>query len=404
MTSSELAFRCILFDLDGTLLDTVPFILESHQHAWTTHTGAPGDPARILATIGRPIEFAFDDADESLRAQMRESYLAHNVANNDTRIAVFLGVPGMLDALRRLGVRVGIVTSKRRAIMERCLRLFELEDRFEVLVAKEDTVRHKPFPEPLLLAMERLGEVDPMRVLYVGDTLHDLMCARNAGMPAAVVDWTAMDRKELRDASPEVWCLEADDLVRAALTGRADRTVGCVGGPGPVPAWRRMGVAFGPGSGRDEEVVFAAVRSSDGRVAVVHGRGTPEGAFRLPSGGRSKAEDLVSAVLREAAEELGVTAAVRSCAGMMEHRFDELPVFRSTLFVLEVTGAVAADAPDGSDGSFDAEGENDEVRWVEPEEIPGIARRLRTIENEWQGWGEFRAATTGALAQHLLRR
>jgi pyrophosphatase PpaX len=395
VTPSDLHYGCILFDLDGTLLDTVPLIVASHQHAWTLHTGAPGNPARILATIGRPIEFAFDDADESLRAKMRESYLAHNVAHNDAGIAIFLGVPAMLDALRALGVRVGLVTSKRRAIMLRCLRLFELEDRFEVLVAKEDTVRHKPFPDPLQLAMERLGETDPSRILYVGDSIHDVMCARNAGIPAAMVDWTEMDRAELRVAAPEVWVLEADDLVRAALTGTADRTIGYAGGPGPVPAWRRLDVAFGPGSGRDEEVVFAAVRASDGRVAVVHGRGTPEGAFRLPSGGRSKAENLVSAVLREAAEELGAKAKVLSCAGLMEHRFDELPAFRSTLFVLD-----AGDEPI----ECALNEENDEVRWIDPAELHGITRRLMEIEGEWQGWGRFRAATTGALAEHLMSR
>jgi 8-oxo-dGTP pyrophosphatase MutT (NUDIX family) len=154
-------------------------------------------------------------------------------------------------------------------------------------------------------------------------------------------------------------------------------------------------VAFGPGSGRDEEVVFAAVRASDGRVAVVHGFGTPEGAFRLPSGGRSKAENLVSAVLREAAEELGAKAKVLSCAGLMEHRFDELPVFRSTLFVLD-----AGDEPI----ECALNEENDEVRWIDPAELHGITRRLMEIEGEWQGWGRFRAATTGALAEHLMSR
>ena len=400
MKPADRFYGCVLFDLDGTLLDTVPFILESHQHAWRTCTGSPGDADRILATIGRPLEHAFDDADASLRPRMCETYLEYNQANNDTSVGIFLGVPRMLDALARLGIRTGIVTSKRRGIALRCLRLFDLEGRFDVLVAKEDTDRHKPWPDPLHFAMERLGESDPARVLYVGDSIHDLKSARNAGMPAAIVDWTRMDREELIEASPDLWVMESDDLVRASLPGGLVRRAGCVGGPGPIPAWRRMGVSFGPGSGRDEEVVFAVVRTDDGRVAVVHGRGTPEGAFRVPSGGRSKQEDLIGAVRREVREELGVEAEVLSCAGAMEHRFDDLPFFRSSLFVLSAEGT-------GGCGGI-ARGEDllevDEVRWVVPEDLPDLARRLRGLDGEWRGWGLFRASTTEALAEFLLGR
>ena len=307
MTPAALRTPLVLFDLDGTLLDTVPFITESHQHAWVKHTGRRGDLARILATIGRPIEFAFDDAAPELRRAMADTYLAHNVAHNDERIGLFLGVPRMLDGLVRLGARIGVVTSKRRAITDRCLALFELDGRFGLVVAKEDTARHKPFPDPLLFAMERAGETDPSRVLYVGDTIHDLLCAKNAGIPCAIVGWTAMDRAEIVAAGPDFWIEEPDDLVLACLAGGRARPTGVDGGPGPFAAWRSLGTAFGPGSGRDEEVVFACVRPEDGRVAAVHVRGTPADAFRLPSGGRARSEEIVAAVLREAGEEYGAT-------------------------------------------------------------------------------------------------
>ncbi len=411
MTPAALRTPLVLFDLDGTLLDTVPFITESHQHAWVKHTGRRGDLARILATIGRPIEFAFDDAAPELRRAMADTYLAHNVAHNDERIGLFLGVPRMLDGLVRLGARIGVVTSKRRAITDRCLALFELDGRFGLVVAKEDTARHKPFPDPLLFAMERAGETDPSRVLYVGDTIHDLLCAKNAGIPCAIVGWTALDRAEIVAAGPDFWIEEPDDLVLACLAGGRARPTGVDGGPGPFAAWRSLGTAFGPGSGRDEEVVFACVRPEDGRVAAVHVRGTPADAFRLPSGGRARSEEIVAAVLREAGEELGARdARVVDSAGRMAHRFDAGPedaaaggtAFRSTLFVLE-TGERGVDARRTADAGADASAEVDEVRWVRPEELPALAGRLEALDGDWRGWGALRAATTRALGEYLVR-
>ena len=211
MNPSRLRYPVVLFDLDGTLLDTVPFILESHQHAWIAHTGRPHDPGRILATIGIPLERSYDDADPALRAAMQATYLAYNKAGNDTHIGIFTGVPRMLDGLARLGVRTGLVTSKRREITERCLRLFDLQDRFGLVVCKEDTARHKPHPDPIHHAMERLGETDPTRVLYVGDSVHDLQAARNAGCPGAMVGWSRID-VHLLDAASGEWNVVAEGV------------------------------------------------------------------------------------------------------------------------------------------------------------------------------------------------
>jgi pyrophosphatase PpaX len=402
VTPVPLRYPLVLFDLDGTLLDTVPFIAESHQHAWMKHTGHRGDPARILSTIGRPIEFAFDDAAPELRQAMGESYLAHNLAHNDASIGIFLGVPRLLDGLAGIGAKTGIVTSKRRAITMHCLSLFSLAERFDLVVGKEDTVRHKPFPDPLRFAMARMGVGDPARVLYVGDSIHDLKSAQNAGMPCALVGWTRMDRSELDAAGPDFWIDEPDDLVLACLPGGSARLPGVSGGPGPYAAWRRLGVGYGPGSGRDEEVVFAVVRPADGRVAVVHGSRTPEDAFRLPSGGRARQEELVAAVLREAREEIGLREVrVVGSAGRMTHRFDDGAPFRSTLLVLETSDAVDAPCARALVGGEDG-GEIDGIRWVQPQELSGLARGLSALGGDWRGWGALRAATTDALGAHLV--
>ncbi len=185
MNPSRLRYPVVLFDLDGTLLDTVPFILESHQHAWIAHTGRPHDPGRILATIGIPLERSYDDADPALRAAMQATYLAYNKAGNDTHIGIFTGVPRMLDGLARLGVRTGLVTSKRREITERCLRLFDLQDRFGLVVCKEDTARHKPHPDPIHHAMERLGETGINQIDGLTRRAHALQATAGSASPCA---------------------------------------------------------------------------------------------------------------------------------------------------------------------------------------------------------------------------
>jgi pyrophosphatase PpaX len=189
-------YRTVFFDLDGTLIDSAAMILASFRHATKTVLRREIPDQELLAAVGGP----------GLRAQMEalapdrvdelvEVYSAHNVGLHPGLQACD-GVLDLLEALKREGRRLGIVTAKRRATLTLAFEVLpELERFFDVTIAAEDTERHKPHPQPLLAALERLGE-DPGHAAYVGDSPFDVQAAKAAGMGAIAVTWGAIHPRE----------------------------------------------------------------------------------------------------------------------------------------------------------------------------------------------------------------
>jgi len=204
--------EAVLFDVDGTLLDTVPLIVETHQHAFRTWLGHPGDIDSIMASIGTPLEDFFLQVAPDLVEPLLQTYLEFNEARLDTHVGIFREAVPMLQKLHDLGIPLGVVTSKRRDAVMHSLHSFGLAKYFQVLISKETTSRHKPDPEPALEALRQLKLNDPGRVIFVGDSVHDLYCAQRAGCRSAIVGWTAMPVEELRAAGPDLWLENADQL------------------------------------------------------------------------------------------------------------------------------------------------------------------------------------------------
>lgn len=213
MTDSIRSWDAVLFDVDGTLIDSIPFIVESFQHSFNHHLGHPHDVESILSGIGIPLETYFSAWPPELAHALMATYLEYNLAHVSQGIAIFSQVPAMLQGLRRKGLPLGIVTSKRLAALEPTLQDFDLDGYFDLIMTKEDTHRHKPDPEPLLEAMRRLGLSDPSRVLYVGDSIHDLECAIRAGVQPVMVEWTRMPKAALHEAHPAIWIDRPTDLI-----------------------------------------------------------------------------------------------------------------------------------------------------------------------------------------------
>lgn len=214
MANSPADSRAVLFDIDGTLLDTVPLIVESYQHVFRQCLGHMIDPDVILAGIGTPLDAFFRQFWPDQAENMRKIYLEHNHARLDTHIGIFRAVPSMLDTLSGQGITMAVVTSKSRYSAMRSLAFFDLERYFKAFIVKESTERHKPDPAPVFEAMSQLGLIDPARVVFVGDSLHDLNCAKRAGCRSAIVSWTAMPVADLRAAAPDLWLEDGPDLVR----------------------------------------------------------------------------------------------------------------------------------------------------------------------------------------------
>ena len=206
-----------VFDLDGTLADTINLIVESYQHAFRTVIGRVEDPDVIRSWIGRPLIDAFRDHSPEHADELYATYLQWNTDNTERLIRTYDGVIEVLGDLSAAGVHVGIATSKRRASATQAMDLLGISQHVDVLVAMEDTERHKPDPTPLLLALERMGRSSNAAV-YVGDAVVDVLAGKAAGMDTIAVTWGAGLPDVLATVKPTAVVTTADEL-RSAILG-----------------------------------------------------------------------------------------------------------------------------------------------------------------------------------------
>jgi pyrophosphatase PpaX len=205
-------FPVVLFDLDGTVVDSGAIILASMRHATRQVLGIEASDAELLAAVGGPgleaqmAAFAPDRVDELVRV-----YRAHNIPVHDD----LQPCEGMEDVIVRLhqdGVRLGVVTAKRRDTAELAFTKLQVGHLFDVLVGGDETERHKPDPDPLLLAARRLG-VDPIDCAYVGDSPFDIRAAKAAHMYSVAVTWGRIhDREKLEAEEPSAIADTAEEL------------------------------------------------------------------------------------------------------------------------------------------------------------------------------------------------
>lgn len=206
-----------VFDLDGTLADTINLIVESYQHAFRTILGHEEDPDVIRSWIGRPLIGAFRDHSPEQADELYATYLKWNADNTERLIRGYDGVVGVLGDLRTAGVHVGVATSKRRESAQQAMDILGISEHVDVLVAMEDTERHKPDPTPLLLALDRMGRGSNDAV-YVGDAVVDVLAGKAAGMDTVAVTWGAGQPEALHGVRPTAVVSTADEL-RTALVG-----------------------------------------------------------------------------------------------------------------------------------------------------------------------------------------
>ncbi len=207
-------FPVVLFDLDGTLIDSGPIILESMQHAVRTVLGREIPRDELGLTIGGQGIVAQMQAIDSEHAdELLEAYKEHNDGLHDT-LEAFDGLLALLPGLRAEGRRLGIVTAKRQRTVALALDRFPvLREDFDVVVTHEDTDRHKPDPEPVLHAVERLG-ASPRDAAYVGDSPFDIQAAKSAGAFAIAVGWGGIHPDErLLAEEPDAFVRAPEELL-----------------------------------------------------------------------------------------------------------------------------------------------------------------------------------------------
>lgn len=213
--------EAVLFDLDGTLLDTGPLIIRTFQDVLRAELGLEVAAADLLAHFGKTLAatFAAFAPDPALVPRLVERYRARNAELHDAMARPVPGAAAAVRALRACGRLLAVVTSKRRATARRGLDLLGLADAVPVVVAYEDVSAHKPDPEGVLLALARLG-VPARRAIMLGDTPADIVAARRAGVLAAAVAWTLVPPDLLAAAQPDVVIRTWEQLL--ALVGCGD--------------------------------------------------------------------------------------------------------------------------------------------------------------------------------------
>jgi len=206
-------FPVVLFDLDGTVVDTGSIILASMRHATREVLGRDFPDDELMSAVGGPgleaqmSALAPDRVEELVRV-----YRAHNEPLHD-EITCCVGMDDVLVRLREEGRRLGIVTAKRRATVDLAFARVPLAHLFDTIVGGDETERHKPDPQPLRLALARLGAAAD-DAAYVGDSPFDVRAAKAGGLHAIAVTWGGIHPRERLEAEePDAVVDSAEELL-----------------------------------------------------------------------------------------------------------------------------------------------------------------------------------------------
>jgi pyrophosphatase PpaX len=215
------SFEACLFDLDGTLIDSIELIFQSYEHTFRAHALPVAGRDVILAHLGRTLAQSFADfvEDPSRVEALVQTYRAFNLTHHDDLVKPYPGARAAVEALKIRGRRVGIVTSKKRDTALRGLALCGFDEPFDVFVGMEDCIRHKPDPEPLTRALEALS-IGPKDACYVGDSPHDVASGNAAGVPVFVAGWGPFSREHFASVTMEAWLQAPEELLEHSALQR----------------------------------------------------------------------------------------------------------------------------------------------------------------------------------------
>jgi HAD superfamily hydrolase (TIGR01549 family) len=220
----EKPLTCVLFDMDGTLVDTTEMIAEGLGSTIESGLGRRPPREEIVALIGRPLrEQLREYVDEEHVAALSDRFMSFYEANRAEMEIPFPGAFNMLHEARRLGLKVGVVTSKNRREIDGTLDLLNIRDLLDFYVSSEDAPRPKPYPEPVLEALRRADAV-PDAALFIGDSVYDMQSGRQAGVRTGAALWGPFGRTILEPERPTYY-FNSPDEVTALLPRLVHREV-----------------------------------------------------------------------------------------------------------------------------------------------------------------------------------
>ncbi|PIC63095.1 pyrophosphatase PpaX [Sporosarcina sp. P13] len=202
----------LLFDFDGTLADTNELIISSFRHVLDEHFPGRYERSDILPFIGPTLHETFSSIAFDKTEQLIHEYREWNIANHDAIVTEFEGVTETLRQLHAQGVKMAVVSTKKRDMVERGLNLLGITKYFETVIGLDDITNPKPNPEPLVLALKRLDST-PEEALMIGDNFHDILGGQNAGVRTAAVAWALKGEEYLQTFKPTFMLQHMSDLL-----------------------------------------------------------------------------------------------------------------------------------------------------------------------------------------------
>ena len=202
----------LLFDLDGTILDTTELIIRSFQHTFRIHYDRQITPQEVHRFFGKTLKAAMEALGPDKVDDLIATYREFNLAHHDELTTTFAGMYSTLQKLHGIGLPMAIVTSKASETALRGLKLFDMDQFFAVIIGVNECKNHKPDTEPVQKALERL-QLPASSCLMIGDSPFDLISAREAGAKTAAVRWTHVPWEELINEKPTYILEKPQDLL-----------------------------------------------------------------------------------------------------------------------------------------------------------------------------------------------
>lgn len=218
-TNNTTCCKAVLFDLDGTLIDSYQLILVSFRHATRAVLNRIIPDEELMAKVGQPLSTQMWDwtDNQEVHDELLTVYREFNHAVHDEMVSTFEGVPQLLESLYQHNIRMGVVTSKLHWLAQRGLDCTSLANHMEVLVSPDDYPQaHKPDPGPVLYGCELLG-VAPSECWYVGDSPFDIQAGNAAGCKTAAAAWGMFPEEQLLAQNPTICCKTPDELQKALV-------------------------------------------------------------------------------------------------------------------------------------------------------------------------------------------
>lgn len=210
--------RTILFDLDGTLINTNELIIESFKYTFKQY-GLNFTDEEIIQFNGPPLLETFQKIDQDRAEEMIRTYREHNFYYHDEYVTAFPHVVDTIKTLHDQGFDLGIVSTKMRSGVDKGLESTGLRPYFPSIVTLDDVTNAKPDPEPVLMGMEQLkGQRES--TLMIGDNSHDIESGHNAGVQTAGVAWAQRGEAFLQRYQPTYMLKDMRDLLNLVLVSK----------------------------------------------------------------------------------------------------------------------------------------------------------------------------------------